>query len=79
MIKLISSEKAVRLLESENVLVIEANRRDSKPKIKKEAEEALNVKIDSINTTIRLNKKICYLKLNKQNLAADIATKFGMI
>jgi ribosomal protein L23 len=77
--RLVSSEKAVRLIEAENTLVIEVDRRDSKDKIKKQAEEAFNVKIDSINTFIRLNKKFAYVKLNKKNPAIDVATKMGMI
>ena len=49
------------------------------PQIKKEIEAVFNVKVDSINTLIKLNKKIAYVKLNKNNPAIDIATKFGMI
>lgn len=77
--KLITTEKAVRLVELNNILVIEVDRRDSKTKIKKDIEEMFNVKIDSINTHIKLNKKIAYLTLNKKNPAIDIATKMGMI
>jgi large subunit ribosomal protein L23 len=77
--KLITTEKAVRLVELNNILVAEVDRRDSKIKIKKEIEEMFNVKIDSINTLIKLNKKIAYIKLNKKNPAIDVATKLGMI
>ena len=55
------------------------DRRDSKTQIKKEFEETFNVKIDSINTLIRKNKKLAYIKLNSKNPAIDIATKLGMI
>jgi len=77
--KPITTEKAVRLIELNNTLVVEVDRRDSKPKIKKEFEETFNVKIDSINTLIKLNKKFAYIKLNEKNPAIDIATKLGMI
>ena len=77
--KLITTEKAVRLIELNNTLTLEMDRRKSKTQIKKEIEEMFNVKIDSINTLIQSNKKIAYLKLNKNNPAIDIATKFGMI
>lgn len=77
--KLITTEKAVRLIELNNTLVLEVDRRKSKTELKKEIEDMFNVKIDSINTSIQLNKKIAYLKLNKNNPAIDIATKFGMI
>ena len=79
MIKPITTEKAVRLIELNNTMVVEVDRRDSKTEIKKEFEEMFNVKIDSINTLIRLNKKYAYVKLNAKNPAIDIATKLGMI
>jgi len=77
--KVMSTEKAVRLIELNNTLVIETDRRKSKAEIKKEVEEVFNVKVDSINTLIRANKKIAYVKLNKKNPAIDIATRLGMI
>jgi large subunit ribosomal protein L23 len=79
MIKPVTTEKAVRLIELNNTLVIEVDRRDSKDKIKKEFEETFKVKIDSINTLIHRNNKIAYLKLNSKNPAIDVATKLGMI
>lgn len=79
MIKPITTEKAVRLIELNNTLVVEVDRRSNKNNIKKEFEDAFNVKIDSINTLIRKNKKLAYIRLNKNNPAIDIATKLGMI
>ncbi len=79
MIKLITTEKAVRLIELNNTLVVEADRRKSKAEIKKEIEDVFKVKVDSINTLIRANKKIAYVKLNAKNPAIDIATRLGMI
>lgn len=79
MLKPVTTEKAVRLIELNNTLVFEADRRDSKTKIKKEIEDAFKVKVDSINSLIHLNKKIVYVKLNTKNPAIDVATKLGMI
>ncbi len=79
MIRPVTTEKAVRLIELKNVIVIEANRKERKEKIKKEFEEMFNVKVDSVNTLIHDNKKIAYIKLNKSNPAIDVATKLGMI
>ncbi len=79
MIKPITTEKAVRLIELNNTLLFEVDRRDSKQDIKKQIEDSFKVKIDSINTLIHLNKKIAYIKLNKKNPAIDVATKLGMI
>ena len=79
MIKPITTEKAVRLIEMNNTIVIEADRRTRKEEIKKEFEETFKVKVDTINTLIHENKKIAYLRLNKNNPAIDVATKLGMI
>jgi len=77
--KLKTSEKSVRLIEAENTIVIEINRKMKKPELKKEFEDIFKVKVDKIRTIIKDNKKIAYVKLNKENPAIDIATKFGMI
>ena len=77
--KLITTEKAVRLIELNNTLVLEIDRRDSRTQIKKEFEEMFNVKVDSVNILIRKNKKLAYIKLNEKTPAIDIATKVGMI
>lgn len=79
MIKVITNEKAIKLLEANNTLVLEVDKRDSKLKIKKEIEETFNVKVDTVNTLIRNNQKFVYARLNKKNPAIDVATKLGMI
>ena len=78
-LKPITTEKAIRLIEIENTLVLQTDRRRNKNEIKKEIEEVFNVKIDSINSLIRKNKKYVYAKLNKKNPAIDVATRLGMI
>ena len=77
--KPVTTEKAIRLIEAENTLIFEIDRRLSRTEIKKQIEESFNVKVDSINVLIRNNKKYAYTKLNKKNPAIDIATKLGMI
>ena len=77
--KLITTEKAVRLIELNNTLMFEYEIRKKKSEIKKEIEEIFNVKIDNINSLTKENKKIVYVKLNKENPAIDVATKLGMI
>ncbi len=79
MFKPINSEKAVRLIELNNTLVFEVDRRINKIKIKEEVEKNFDVKVESINSLIRNNKKYVYVKLNVKNLAVDVATKLGMI
>lgn len=79
MLKQVVSEKAVRLIELNNTLIFEVDRRKNKTDIKKEIEEGFDVKVDSVNTLIRKNKKYAYAKLNNKTPAVDIATKLGMI
>ena len=55
------------------------DRRTKKDQIKKDIEAGFNVKVDSINSLIRSNKKYVYAKLNPKNLAVDVATSLGMI
>lgn len=77
--KPVSTEKAIRLIEAENTLIFEVDRRLTRTEIKKQIEESFNVKVEKIRICIRLNKKYAYTKLNKKNPAIDVATKLGMI
>ena len=79
MLRPVTSEKAVRLIELNNTLVFEVDRRMKKDKVKKDIEERFKVKVDSVNSLIRGNKKYIYAKLNPKNLAVDVATSLGMI
>lgn len=78
-LKPVTSEKAVKMIDLENVLLFEVERKSRKPVIKKEVEQSFGVKVDKVRTLIRNNKKFAYVKLNKSNLAIDVATKLGMI
>ena len=73
------TEKAVIMIERENVLTFKFDKRLSKTEIKKQIEETFDVKVDKIRTLIRDNKKYVYAKLNKKNLAIDLATKLGLM
>ena len=78
-LKPITTEKIVRMIEVENILVFSVERQYRKAEIKKEVEEIFKVKVEKIRTHIRGNKKYAYVKLDKKNPAIDIATKLGMI
>jgi large subunit ribosomal protein L23 len=78
-IKPISTEKVIRMVELDNVIAFEVGYKDSKGLIKKEVEKMFKVKVESVNTLTRKNKKIAYIKLDKKNPAIDVATKLGMI
>lgn len=75
----VTSEKAVKLIELENTLLFEFDKRMSKPEIKKEIESTFKVKVKKIRTHIKQNKKFAYITLDKKNPAIDVATKLGMI
>jgi len=79
MLKPITSEKAVKLIDLENTLIFETDRRETKDIIAKEVENAFKVKVLKVRTLTRGNKKYAYVKLAKQNPAIDVATKLGMI
>jgi len=78
-LKPITTEKAVKLIELENTLLFETDRKARKQEIKKEFEETFNVKVEKIRTLVKANKKYAYIKLRKESPAIDIATKLGMI
>ena len=67
------------MIERENVLTFEFDKRKTKAEIKKEIEEVLEVKVENVRTLIRENKKYAYIKLKKDFLAIDLATKLGMM
>jgi large subunit ribosomal protein L23 len=77
--KPVVTEKAVMLIEMQNTLLFELDKRMTKTEIKKEFEEIFNVKVEKVNTLIKHNKKYAYIKLNKSNPAIDVATKLGLI
>ena len=73
------TEKAVMLIESQNVLTFELDMRKTKEEIKKEIEELFGIKIAKIRTLIKHNKKIAYVQLKKEFPAIDLATKLGLM
>lgn len=78
-LKPITSEKAVKMIDLDNTLLFEVGRRENKETIKNEVEKTFNVQVEKIRTLIRGNKKFAYVKLIKTNPAIDVATKVGMI
>ena len=78
-IKPVTSEKAIKLIEAENTIIFCVDKRMKRHEIKREIEEIFKVKVENINVMIRQNKKFAYVKLKKENPAIDLATKLGMI
>jgi len=77
--KPIVTEKAVMMIESQNVLTFQTDKNKKKDEIKKEIEDLFKVKIEKVRTLVRGNKKYAYVKLKKEFPAIDIATKLGII
>lgn len=78
-LKPITTEKAVMMIEKENVLTFEAPIKATKNEIRKEVEELFEVKVAKIRTLIRNNRTYSYVKLKKEFPAIDLATKLGMM
>lgn len=77
--KPIVTEKAIMMIESQNVLVFQVEKRITKGDLKKEIEELFEVKVEKIRTTTKLNKKYAYVKLKKEFPAIDLAMKLGLM
>jgi len=75
----IVTEKAVMAIEAQNVLTFLTEKEKTKTELKKEIADLFKVKIDSIKTHIRGNKKYVHVKLKKEFPAIDVATKLGLI
>ncbi|MEK6892963.1 MAG: 50S ribosomal protein L23 [Nanoarchaeota archaeon] len=78
-LKPVTSEKAVKMIELENTLLFETERRAKKQEIKKEVEEVFAVKVEKVRTLIHGNAKFAYVRLNKLNPAIDVANKLGIM
>lgn len=77
--KVKATEKVVRMIESENLIAFETDRKTTKKEIAKEIEELFNVKVKKVRTITRKNKKIAYVNLTKEFVAADVASKLGVL
>ena len=76
----LSTEKSIRLMESENKLVFVVDRKAKKSDVKAAIEKLFKVKILSVRTLIDPDgKKRAYVKLSPENPAMDIATQLGLI
>jgi large subunit ribosomal protein L23 len=76
----LATEKAVRLMEAENKLVLIVNRKAKKSQIKKAVEEAFKVKVLKVNTLIDPKGiKKAYIALSADTPAIDVATQLGLM
>lgn len=76
----LSTEKSIRLMESENKLVFVVDRRAEKKEIKEAVEKMFKVKVDKVNTHIsNKGQKRAYIKFAAESPAIDVATQLGLI
>lgn len=78
-LKPVTTEKAVLMIEAENTLTFQTEKRATKKEIQKEVESLFNVKVEKVRTLIRGNKKNAYVRLKKEFPALDVATKLGIM
>ena len=78
-LKPITTEKAVMMIEKDNLLTFVTDSKTNKTEIKKEVEEMFSVKVEKVRTLLKGNKKYAYIKLKKEFLAIDVATKLGLM
>lgn len=75
-----STEKSMRLIESENKLVFVVDRRATRKEIKDALESLYGIKIEKINVLInRDGNKQAFVKLTQAFSALDIATDLGIM
>jgi len=75
----VSSEKAIRLMESENKLVFVVDIKADKASIKHAIEDLFKVKVARVNTHIINGEKRAYVRFAAENPAIDIATNLGLM
>lgn len=73
------TEKAVRLMESENTMVFIVESEANKKVIAEQVEKMFNVKVDKVRVVNYGSVKKAYVKLKPESNALDIATELGMI
>jgi len=74
------TEKAVRLIETENKLVFIVARDASRADVKRAVEILFDVKVEDVKTEIMPNgRKRAYVKLAPEFMADEIAAKLGVV
>jgi len=76
----LSTEKSIRLMESQNTLIFEVDKNSTKDSIKAAIEDFFKAKVVKVGTKIGPDaKKRAYVKFSNETPAIDIATKLGLI
>jgi large subunit ribosomal protein L23 len=76
----LSTEKSIRLMESENKLIFVVDKKARKDTIKKSIEQLFKVKVIKVSTLITARgEKRAYVKFSPETPAIDIATQLGLM
>lgn len=76
----IMTEKAIRLIDSENKLVFVVDLKANKSEIKAALEKLFKIKVEKVNTLIGPDgKKRAYVRLSPDTPAIDLATQLGLM
>ncbi|MBC8494675.1 50S ribosomal protein L23 [archaeon] len=76
----LSTEKSIRLMESENKLVFIVDIKAKKGEIKEELEKTFKVKVVQVRTLITPEgKKKAHVRFAEESPAIDLATKLGLM
>ncbi|HZX44529.1 MAG TPA: 50S ribosomal protein L23 [Candidatus Nanoarchaeia archaeon] len=76
----LSTEKAIRLMESENKLLFVIDRKATKKDVKEAIENMFKAKVVAVNTLVGPDGvKRAYVKFSAETPAIDIATQLGLM
>lgn len=76
----LTTEKAVKIMESENKLTFVVDNKSKKSEIKEAVEKTFKVKVLEVNTLITSKgKKKAIVLLSSENPAMDIITELGLM
>jgi large subunit ribosomal protein L23 len=76
----LATEKATKLVESTNTIVLIVNKNSTKTQIKTEVEKMFSVKVAKVNINISpTGEKKAYIKLKPEFKALDVAHKLGIL
>jgi ribosomal protein uL23 len=76
----LSTEKSIRLMESENKLIFIVDEKANKQEIKQAIEQMFSVKVEQVRTlNDSKGRKRAYIKFSSETPAIDLATKLGLM
>ena len=76
----LATEKAIRIMETENKLIFIVDKKSTKAQIKEAIESEFKVKIKKVNTLYNnQGEKKAYISLSQETPAIDVATQLGLM